>query len=91
MQIQQSQLLLSATDLANHLGCGHLTHLNHQVAEGLLEREYRPDPWRELLAELGDRHEAAYLEHLRDSGKTVVDIAEFGGEASLEKTLEAMP
>jgi hypothetical protein len=49
---KDGQVLFSATDLANHLGCVHLTTLERQVADGLLTREFRHAPMLELLIEL---------------------------------------
>ena len=41
--LQSGPLRLSATDLANHLGCSHLTRLEHARALGMIGA---PD-WRE--------------------------------------------
>ena len=90
MKKQDGQLLYAATDLANHLGCSHLTELERAVAEGRLKLEYHTDPTLDLLAELGQAHERAYLDSLRAAGKTIVQIKEFGGEASVKQTLDAM-
>jgi hypothetical protein len=38
MRLVADLLQLSATDLANHLGCGHLSQLDLAVAEGRAER-----------------------------------------------------
>ncbi|HEX5032156.1 MAG TPA: hypothetical protein VFX78_11955, partial [Candidatus Eisenbacteria bacterium] len=58
---------LSATDLANHVACRHLTALNRAVVEKRLE----PPPRRAdlaLLRDLGEKHERAYLTHLEAQG-----------------------
>jgi len=34
MRIRQDVVTLSATDLANHLSCRHLTTLDHRLAKG---------------------------------------------------------
>src|SRR6185295_19589705 len=65
MRLVGELLRLSATDLANHLGCGHLSRLELAVAEGLARRPYRNDPIVDLLMERGREHEAGYLKHLR--------------------------
>ena len=44
----------------------------------------------ELLIELGTRHEQAYVDYLREQGKQVVEIKEFGGQESIQQTVEAM-
>ena len=90
MKRESERILFSATDLANHLGCTHLTTLERQVADGLLTREYRHDPMLELLIELGEAHEEAYLNSLRADGKSVVEIEGLGGQSAATQTLEAM-
>lgn len=90
MKYEDGQLLFSATDLANHLGCTHLTELDRRVAEGLIQRDYRQDPMLDLLIELGEIHERAYLDSLRAEGKTVVEIATRDWQAAAEQTLQAM-
>lgn len=90
MKREHGQLLFSATDLANHLHCPHLTELERQVCEGQLKLEYRSDPTLELLRELGEAHEQAYLAALQAAGKTVVTIAPFQGRQSTDATRDAM-
>ncbi len=90
MKYENGQLAFSATNLAHHLSCQHLTELERRFAEGTLEREHYPDPVLELLIELGERHETAYLDSLKGQGKQVVEIKEFGGEESVQQTIDAM-
>jgi predicted RecB family nuclease len=90
MKHENGQLLYSATDLAHHLSCQHLTELERKFAEGGLKREHYHDHVLELLIELGERHEQAYLDYLETAGKSVVEIKEFGGQQSVEKTIEAI-
>src|SRR6267378_2854711 len=86
-----STLRLSATDLANHLACHHLSHLDLAVARG--ERRppdfYRPDV--AILRERGDEHERAFLSHLEGQGLRIArpgdDLDENVG---FERTLSAM-
>ena len=75
MRLVAELLQLSATDLANHLGCVHLSQLDLAVAEGRAERPRRKDPIVELLTERGREHEAAYFEHLRAQKLVVVKLA----------------
>ena len=86
-----SRLYLSATDLAGHLGCTHLTELNHLVAEGKLAPPRWRDPRLEVLAERGRAHERAYLEHLRERGLEVLEleVSEISPEAA-RQTKDAM-
>jgi len=60
-----SQIVLSATDLANHLGCRHVSHLDRLAAEGRLRPPRFEAPDLDVLRERGLAHEAAYLDHLR--------------------------
>ncbi len=64
MRIHASQLQLSATDLAGHLGCKHLTQLERLRAEGRIEPPRWQDPAAVVLRERGMKHEQAYLAHL---------------------------
>ncbi len=74
---------LTATDLANHLGCRHLTQLSRKVALGELKKPYRNDPALEVLIKRGQDHENAYVEHLRQSGKKVEDVRGKGTAATV--------
>jgi predicted RecB family nuclease len=74
MQFLDGQLLVSATDLVNHLECPHLSHLDREVASGLLELEQTRTDTAELLSQKGDEHEASWLEQLRADGREIVEI-----------------
>lgn len=65
---------LSATDLAGHLNCRHLTALDIGVAEGTLAKPKRWDPLLEILQERGRRHEQGFVDHLEAQGFTVEKI-----------------
>ena len=90
MRLTSSELLLSATDLARHLGCRHLTHLEHLRAEGKL----RPPRWENLgvdvLRERGLAHETAYLDHLRTLGRDVERIEDPFSEGGAAAALDCM-
>jgi len=90
MRLVAELLRLSATDLANHLGCAHLSQLDLAVAEGRARRPRRNDPIADLLAERGREHEAAYLRHLRAQKLRVVEIRAAPGADSVDTTLAAM-
>jgi predicted RecB family nuclease len=90
MRLVADLLQLSATDLANHLGCVHLSRLDLAVAEGHLERLHRKDPVVELLTERGREHEAAYLKQLRARKLRVVEVRTAPGADTVETTLAAM-
>ena len=77
---------LSASDLANHLGCRHLTVLDQAVAEGQLKAPGWRDPALAVLEERGFAHEKNYLDYLRSAlGLTVVEI---GGEGAVGAVFE---
>ena len=76
MRQARNTLRLSATDLANHLACHHLSHLDLAAAYGLR----RPPDWYApdvaLLRRLGIEHEAAFLDHLGRQGLRVIRLDE---------------
>jgi uncharacterized protein len=90
MRLVAELLRFSATDLANHLGCGHLSRLELAVAEGRERRPHRNDPIVDLLMERGREHEAGYLKHLRAQKLGVVEIRTAPGADNFEATLAAM-
>jgi predicted RecB family nuclease len=91
MQKIADRLRFSASDLVGHLDCHHLTALDAAVARGTASKPKIWDPVLETLAERGRAHERAYLEKLKESGLSVVEI-EGGGVTSSQvaQTLEAM-
>ena len=74
MHLEGSVLRLSATDVANHLACAHLTELDRAVAEARRKPPAFRDPSLDLLRERGLVHEREYVQHLRASGFKVVDL-----------------
>ncbi len=92
MQQIGEMLRFSASDLVGHVDCHHLTTLDLAVARGQLEKPKPHDPLLQILTERGLTHERQYVEHLRQTGFTVVEIEGSGGidEARMIKTLEAM-
>ena len=87
MHLSDSGLTLSATDLANHLACRHLTQLDLSCARKELKRPYREDPAVEVLREKGEEHERSYLDHLRAGGMQVLELP---GTRDLEGTRQAL-
>lgn len=82
---------LSASDLVGYLNCHHLTHLDTQVATGVLPKPQVWDPSLEVLWERGAAHERAYVEHLRARGMEVVEIEGVGiAPSQVEQTMSAM-
>src|SRR5215475_2861523 len=87
-----SQLRLSATDLSNHLACGHVTTLDLQVRRGERDAPQWASPDLKVIQELGLRHETAYLKFPEEQGKlTVVNLKEIKSEKeAAEETLRLM-
>lgn len=84
-------LNLSATDLANFLGCRHRTALEMEFAAGLRKRPHFDDPLLELLFKRGLDHEKAYVESLRTKGNTVRDLSHLMDRDELvDATIAAM-
>lgn len=67
-------IFLSATDLMRFMGCPHATTLDlaHMRGTGPQPGENTEDA--ALLQKQGDVHEAAHLEHLKEAGRTVIEI-----------------
>ena len=74
MKKVNNEFVFSASDLSGFINCNHLTQLDRKAAEGLLEKPVRKNRLAEALQELGNNFEQTYLEELRQSGKTVVEI-----------------
>ncbi|MGH7484100.1 MAG: TM0106 family RecB-like putative nuclease, partial [bacterium] len=91
MKAGRDGLILSATDLSNHLACRHLTTLDHTVARGERSAPEFFDPRLAILQKRGIEHEKAYLSHLRKSGIEVLELPTAGSEESaLHLTVDAM-
>src|SRR5262245_25965532 len=80
---------LAASDLANHLGCKHLSELERRVALRELTHPNRNDPALELLVQRGIEHEKAFVASLVAAGKRVVDLSSLRGDEAVRRTLEA--
>jgi len=94
VQLVDDRLILSASDLINHLECAHLTSLDLGVASGALKLEATRTDAAALVARKGDEFELAYVQSLRDAGRDVVEIISEPGldglQRGIERTLEAM-
>src|ERR1700681_3439525 len=86
MRILQGTVALSATDLANHLSCHHLTTLDLRLAKGEIAEPSWENPHLRVLQQRGLEHERAYVESLRSRGLAVVDLSDepegTGGQAT---------
>ena len=74
MRYSNSQLQTSASDLANYLGCKHLSKLDLSVALGKRKAPSWQDPATAILAQRGQEHEEAYIKFLKREGLGVVDL-----------------
>ncbi len=88
MQLLEDQLVLSASDLNNHLACRHLTALELDWARGDRTHTPKVDSAVDLIARKGDEHETAYLQSLKDQGREVVELP-FPANPSLEALQDA--
>ena len=91
MILASNQLRLSATDLANHLACHHVTTLDLAAARGERTAPAWRSPDLRVIQELGLRHESAYLESLRASGIEFLDLRHTKNESqAVGETRSAM-
>src|SRR5580693_3675124 len=93
MKTSMGQMRLSASDLSNHLACRHVTTLDLEVARGLRAEPDWAAPDLKVIQELGLRHEAAYLKHLRGLGLAVENLEALDHKNEkrlLEETLALM-
>jgi len=81
MILASNQIRLSATDLANHLACHHVTTLDLAVARGERTAPAWRSPDLRIIQELGLRHETSYFESLRATGIDFVDLRETKNES----------
>jgi predicted RecB family nuclease len=86
MKLVGNRMRLSATDLSNHLACRHLTSLDLAVARGERESPQWAAPDLVVIQQLGLRHEAAYLNHLREVKK--LNVLELPTDGDPKKLLE---
>ena len=89
MKKNNNEILLSASDLSNHIHCKHLTQLNKKVIDGHLEKPFFANRVLDLLRERGEDFEGSFLQTLENEGFRVVKIEKNYNEAK-EKTIEAM-
>src|ERR1700683_2926641 len=90
MRVQYGTVTLSATDLANHLSCRHLTTLDLSLAKGKIAEPSWENPDARVLQQRGLEHEKAYIESLRSKGLTIVDLSNQPELPARRATLAAM-
>jgi predicted RecB family nuclease len=91
MQYRNGTIQLSATDVANHSACRHLTALNALATMGERKAPSQYDTRLALLRERGRAHEEGYLDHLRMQGLEVLSLPRMDGDtAAIYATRKAM-
>jgi predicted RecB family nuclease len=91
MKSHKGGIRLSASDLANHLGCRHLTFLDLGAARGEMEAPIYRDVALEALRERGLEHEKAYVESLRTQGLSIVRLSDdLRTQEAFDQTCAAM-
>src|SRR5215475_11133858 len=90
MRVQQGTVTLSATDLANHLSCRHLTALDFRLANGEIAEPSWDNPHLDVLQQRGFIHEKAYVESLRSKGLSIIDLSSKALDWSVDATWAAM-
>lgn len=91
MKFRNGSLRLSASDVSDHLACGHLT--TNEIAVALNQKAApdwaNPDTW--VLQQHGLQHEQNYLNHLQALGFSIINLGEIGSDAkAIEETRSAM-
>lgn len=74
MRKSKDEIIFSASDLANHIHCKHLTNLNHDAVNGVLEKSFTSNKSLLLLRERGEEFEQQILSEFENSGKTVFKV-----------------
>jgi uncharacterized protein len=90
MRIREGQVTVSATDLANHLSCRHLTTLDLRLARGEIAEPSWENPHLRVMQQRGLDHERGYVESLRSKGLAVIDVSREPEESASEATWAAM-
>jgi predicted RecB family nuclease len=90
MRIVSGEVRLAATDVSNHLACHHLTSLELSAARGERALPNWQAPDLVVIQELGERHEAKYLQHLAKIGLRVLNLSGWNEAKVVEETRSAM-
>ena len=81
MNVRDSLLIASPTDLGNFLACRHKTALDSEAARGLRQKPMYVDPLAAVLRQRGQEHEDRYVATLKADGLIVVDLTVDRGAA----------
>src|SRR5215472_1665692 len=90
MKLIDHTVAVSATDLANHLSCRHLTMLDLLLAKKQIPAPSWDNPHVRVLQQRGLEHEKAYIVSLRGQGLSIADFSGEGEEHSATSTYDAM-
>ena len=90
MKERHGTVYVSATDLANHLSCRHLTTLDIRLAKGEIAEPSWENPHLVVLQQRGLEHERSYIDGLRAKGLSLVDLSNEPEETASEATRAAM-
>jgi predicted RecB family nuclease len=90
MQERHGTVYVSATDLANHLSCRHLTTLDIRLAKREIAAPSWENPHLVVLRQRGLEHERSYIDDLRAKGLTLVDLSNEPEESAGKATHAAM-
>ena len=90
MRVREGTTTLSASDLANHLSCHHLTALNFRLAKGEIKEPSWEDPHLRVLQQRGSEHEKSYIENLHSKGVDIVDLSTATEDNAGSATFAAM-
>lgn len=74
MNVADSRLIASPTDLGNFLACRYKTALDGEAARGLRQKPTYVDPMAAVLRQRGQEHEDRHVATLKADGLTVVDL-----------------
>jgi uncharacterized protein len=90
MKERHGTVYVSATDLANHLSCRHLTTLDIRLAKEEIAAPSWENPHLRVLQQRGLEHERSYIDDLRARGLSLVDLSNEPEETAGEATQAAM-
>jgi len=91
MKLRAGRLDLTATDVANFLGCRHRAGLEMAAASGALAKPVFDDPLLEALFRRGLEHERRYVESLAAGARKLIELGKVRDpERAASLTLEAM-
>ncbi len=90
MRIRQGAVTVSATDLANHLSCLHLTTLDLRLAKGEIAEPTWQNPHLRVLQQRGLEHEKAYIASLRAQCLAITDLSQEPDDTATDATWAAM-